>query len=536
MPGLHQRLLTIALLLLTLPCAAAQRPNILIILADDMGFADIGCYGGEIPTPHLDALAKNGLRYTQFYNTGRCCPTRASLLTGLYPHRAGVGHMVYGGDKGPGYHGYLTRQAVTLAEALKPAGYQTLMSGKWHVGHAEGQWPTDRGFDRFFGIHIHVDSYFRVLQEAPVYRDAERVIEPTAGPVPVEEGEDEWYTTDAFTDEAVRMLDERDPDRPFLLYVAHNAPHWPLEAPRENVDRFVGKYLGGWERLRETRLARMKKLGIVPEDTGLPPSDAADWDKLSEQDRADLDFRMAIYAAMIERVDQGIGRLVRELEDEGELDNTVIFFLSDNGGNAEGGMFGYRFEQNRKANFEQWRTSGRRSSSIGLAWAEATNTPYRMFKRYNHEGGILTPLIVHWPAGLPEQSRGQLTPALGHVIDLMPTCLELAGAEFPLTRDGGRTLRPQGQSLVPTFDARAWPEPRSALFWEHEHHAAVRLGRWKLVTLDTRKPDAWELYDLGRDRNERNDLAGQRPRLTESMRAAWYDWAEHNHALPKPKK
>lgn len=529
-------LIKVVVLLLALPVAAADRPNIVIIVADDMGYADIGCYGSEIPTPNLDKLAANGLRFTQFYNTGRCCPSRASLLTGRYAHAAGVGHMVYGGDKGPGYHGYLTADSVTLAEALKPAGYQTLMSGKWHVGHAKGQWPTDRGFERFFGIHIHVDSSFRVLQEAPVYRDGKLTIAPTEGPVPVAEGEDEWYTTDVFTTEAIRMLDERDKDKPFLLYVAHNAPHWPLEAPQENIDNFIGKYKQGWEKLRETRLSKMKALGIIGKEVELPPSNAVGWDTLDEQDREDLDFRMAIYAGMIERMDQNIGRLIDKLEAEGQLDNTVIFFLSDNGGNAEAGPFGYQFRKNRKANFEQWRAAGRRSSSIGLCWAEATNTPFRMFKKYNHEGGIATPLIVHWPAGLPESSRGKLTTTVGHVIDFMPTCLELAGAAYPTKRDGNKTAAYDGQSLVSAFDVSAPRAPRGTLFWEHEYHAAVRDGDWKLVTLDFRKDEAWELYNLNDDRNELNNLADEQPDRVHSLRAAWHAWAKQNHVVPKPKR
>ncbi|MEM6504128.1 MAG: arylsulfatase [Planctomycetota bacterium] len=521
-------------MLVAFPLFAGDRPNIVIILADDMGYSDIGCYGSEIPTPNLDKLAANGVRFTQFYNTGRCCPSRASLLTGRYAHAAGVGHMVYGGDKGPGYHGYLTEDSVTLAEALKPAGYQTFMSGKWHVGHAKGQWPTDRGFDRFFGIHIHVDSFFRVLKEAPVYRDGKLAIAPTEGPVPVGDNESEWYTTDVFTTEAIRMLDERDHDKPFMLYIAHNAPHWPLEAPQENIENFVGKYMAGWTELRQARLDKMKSLGLVAEGVQLPPSDAVRWESLSDDDRENLDFRMAIYAAMIQRMDQNIGRLINKLEAEDELDNTIIFFLSDNGGNAEAGPFGYQFKKNRKANFEDWRTVGRRSSSIGLCWAEATNTPFRMFKKYNHEGGIATPLIVHWPAGLPEQSRGKLTTAVGHVIDFMPTCLELAGAAYPTVRNGNKTATFDGKSLVSAFDTAATQELRGPLFWEHEYHAAVRVGGWKLVTLDFRNDDAWELYHLKVDRNELNNLAEQQPDLVQSMRSAWHTWAKKNNVVPKP--
>ena len=247
---------------------AADRPNIVLIMADDMGYSDVGCYGGEINTPNIDRLAADGLRFTQFYNTGRCCPTRASLMTGLYPHEAGLGHMVYG-DKGPGYHPFLNKQCVTIAEVLKDAGYRTMMAGKWHVGHKKGQWPIDRGFEHFYGIHIHVDSYFKVLGGCPVYHNHELVIAPTSDPENTLHPDQEWYTTDVFTDWSLKFLEEATgDDKPFFLYTAFNSPHWPLEAPDENIANYKGKYADGWDVLREYKLARMKKLGIVNTETG----------------------------------------------------------------------------------------------------------------------------------------------------------------------------------------------------------------------------------------------------------------------------
>ena len=312
-------------ILLSAP-ALANRPNIVLIMADDMGYSDIGCYGGEIPTPNIDALASKGLRFNQFYNTGRCCPTRASLMTGLYPHEAGVGRMVYA-NRGPGYLGYLNDHCATIAEVLGAAGYQTIMAGKWHVGHAPGQWPTDRGFQRFYGIHMHVDSYFKVLKNCPIYHDAQLAIAPTADPPNTLHPDKEWYTTDVFTDWALKFLDETNPaEKPFFLYVAYNSPHWPLEAPDENIHHFVGKYERGWDQLRQTKLARMKDLGIVARNTILSPSENATWDSIPQADRVELDYRRAIYAAQIERMDQNVGRLVAKLKGMNVIDNTLILF------------------------------------------------------------------------------------------------------------------------------------------------------------------------------------------------------------------
>jgi arylsulfatase len=510
----------------------AARPNIVLIMADDMGFSDVGCYGGEISTPNIDRLAAGGLRFTQFYNTGRCCPTRASLLTGLYPHQAGLGHMVYG-DKGPGYHPYLNDQCVTIAEVLRTAGYRTMMTGKWHVGHKRGQWPTDRGFDHFYGIHIHVDSYFKVLPGCPVYHNDQLVIEPTADPANTLHPDQPWYTTDVFADWSLKFLqDAAGDDRPFFLYTAFNSPHWPLEAPDENIANYQGKYAGGWDVLRDKKLKRMKQLGIVRPDTELSPSGCPPWATLSQQAQNELAFRREIYAAQIERMDQNIGRIVTKLQQLDKLDNTLLLFLSDNGCCAEGGMFGYQWQKNIRANFRQWRKQSGRSSSMGEAWSNASNTPLRMHKRWVHEGGIATPLIAHWPDVI--KTGGQLTDQPGHVIDLLPTCLDVASASYPGIHRG-RSIKPTpGQSLLPSLRDHTVNVQRT-LFWEHETHAAIRQGNWKLVTLNGTDETAWELYDLSVGRTETENVAGKYPEHVQSLQTQWQQWATQANVLPWPK-
>lgn len=514
-------------------CAEEQRPNIVLIMADDMGYSDVGCYGGEINTPNIDQLAMDGLRFTNFYNTGRCCPTRASLLTGLYPHAAGLGHMVYS-DKGPGYHPYLNRQCVTIAEVLRVAGYRTMMTGKWHVGHKRGQWPVDRGFEHFYGIHLHVDSYFKVLRGCPVYHNDQLVIPPTATPENATHPDQEWYTTDVFTDWSLKFLDEaKDDERPFFLYTAYNAPHWPLEAPTANIENYKGKYAEGWDQLRADKLTRMKQLGLVSQDTTLSPSGCPEWDSLSEEERAQLAFRREIYAAQIERMDQNIGRIVTKLRELDKLDNTLLLFLSDNGCCAEGGMFGYQWQKNNQSNFAEWRKQSGRSSSQGEAWSNASNTPFRLHKRWVHEGGIATPLIVHWPNTITD--GGKLTDQVGHVVDMMATCAEVAEAEYPTTFNG-QSIKPlPGASLLPNLRDQSLVSERT-LFWEHETHSAIRQGDWKLVTLDGANDDTWELYDMRPLRTETKNVAEEHPELVRELKQQWNAWARSTNVLPWPKE
>jgi arylsulfatase A-like enzyme len=397
--------------------AAAPRPNIVVILADDLGWSDIGCYGGEIETPHLDALAAGGLRFTQFYNTARCCPTRAALLTGLHQHQAGIGHMTR--DDGiAAYRGFLSDRCITIAETLKSAGYVSLTTGKWHVGSAPGQWPLDRGFDRFWGTPSGGGVYFKdalqIRTEIFFVNGSERVEPP-----------EDMYVTDTFTDRAIEFVEEAvtRTRRPFFLYLAHIAPHWPLQARPQDIAKYAGRYDVGWDVVRERRFQRQREMGLVARDMVLSPRDpqAKAWSEMPSEARRELAHRMAIYAAQVDSIDQNVGRLVARLKELGQFENTLILFLSDNGCSAEGGPGG--FSRGRP---DAPIGTGLSYASAGLEWANASDTPFRKFKSSTHEGGIATPLIVHWPAGIA--ARGQLRHQVGHVIDVMPTLVELTGA------------------------------------------------------------------------------------------------------------
>ena len=505
--------------------AHAGKPNIIVIMCDDMGYSDIGCYGGEIETPNLDKLATNGLRFTQFYNTARCCPTRASLLTGLYSHQAGVGHMT--GDSGlPGYRGHLMERCVTIAEALKPAGYRTFVTGKWHVGAKEKNWwPLQRGFDRFYGVPEGGGFYFKPTAGRSVVLDNEIVHTSQSGPMPIG-----WHSTDAWTDYGIKFIEEAvQRKEPFFFYLAHNAPHWPLQATDEDIARYKGKYLKGWDAMRAKRHKRMIKMGIVKKDWAITPRDKAaeSWDEVNEDEKGRMDTKMAIYAAQIDRVDQGIGRLVEKLQELGIFDDTLILFLADNGGCAEGGIWGFdRHKDKRIGTAESF-------SSYGLSWANASNTPFRLYKHWVHEGGIATPLIAHWPAVIKQ--KGELTHQPGHVIDIMATCVDVSGANYPAKYKGNEIIPMEGRSLVPAFDNK--PIEREAIYWEHEGNRAVRVGKWKLVS---RHPGGWELYDLEADRTELNSLAEKNPQKVAELIAMYESWAARCGVRPwpvrKPKK
>ncbi len=500
----------------TTAASAGQRPNIAVILVDDMGFSDLGCYGGEIPTPNLDKLAAGGLRFTQFYNTGRCCPTRAALLTGLYSHQAGVGHMVTD-RKQPGYEGNLNDRCVTLAEVMRGAGYRTAMAGKWHVtrytepaSEAEkANWPRQRGFDHYFGVIKGTANYFR---PDSLTRENEHIQPPMDG----------FYTTDAFVDNALKFIDEGDKTKPFFLYLAFNAPHFPLMAPADEIAKFRGKYKVGWDRLREQRHARQIELGIVDKAWPLSPRplEVKAWDTLAPEEQDRFDHIMAIYAAVVAHMDTAVGRFVETLRQRGALDNTLILFLSDNGGNAEAGPEG-RYVGQRP---------GSEDSNVfcGQSWATLENTPFRRYKHYNHEGGISTPLIAHWPARI--SGGGQLRTQPGHLIDIMATCVDVAGATYP-KEFRGKAIQPmEGRSLAPAFANQ--PIQRDALFWEHEGNAAVRVEDWKLVRLGRKGP--WELYDLKADRTEQRDLAATQPERAKELSAKWDAWAERAQVKPYP--
>jgi arylsulfatase len=542
------------------PQAAPPRPNIVLILTDDMGWSDLGCMGSEIATPNLDALAAKGLRFTQFYNTARCCPTRASLLTGLYPHRAGIGHMME--DKGQaGYRGDLNSRCVTIAEALRPAGYRTYAVGKWHVTRHNGpdgpkdNWPLQRGFERYYGTIHGAGSYF---DPATLTRD-NTAISPFADP---EYRPETYYYTDAIAEHAVRFIGQHEqatPGQPFFIYVAFTAAHWPLHALPTDIARQRGKYDAGYQPTLAARLAKQKQLGLVdPHWSAVPP--VGDWDKLA--DRRWETACMEVYAAQVASMDRGVGQIVAELKRTGQLDNTLVLYLQDNGACAEA-----QGRTGNAAHPEQARTAqptlpplapgallppgsvppqtreghpvlmGKKElpgpadtyMAYGEAWAHVSNTPFREYKHWVHEGGIATPLIAHWPKGIPTGRHGQLEPQPGHLVDIMATCLDLARAPYPAARHGEPTVPPAGVSLRPAFSGQSLQRPES-LCWEHEGNRALRDGRWKLVAKGPGRP--WELYDMAADRTEMHDLAAQQPERTRSLAAQWEAWARAQDVLP----
>ena len=524
-----------------MPEDASGRPNIIVILVDDMGYSDIGCFGSEIRTPNLDSLAEGGLRFSQMYNSARCCPSRAALLTGLNPHQAGVGHMV--ANLGvPEYQGYLKDNAVTIAEALKADGYSTFMSGKWHVGGDYNladpdSWtpsapgfptPTQRGFDRYFGILTGAGNFYfpKTLMDQDTL-------------VPLTDLDD-FYLTDAISDNAVSMIGEGvAQDSPFFMYVAYTAPHWPLHAHEEDMARYEGQYRGGWEELRTSRHEKLKSEGVVDEKWEISPRDADSppWDDVDDPDWQDI--RMAVYAAQIDRVDQGVGRILDALRSAGVDDNTLIMFLSDNGGCAEFLAEDSSLPQPSRysgvnpdgtpmvvGNIPGLRPGGAETfMSYDLPWANASNTPFRRFKRWTHEGGISTPFILSWPARIREPG---IVHSPIHLIDIMPTCLDAAGAGHPTERAGQQTIPLEGESVLPAIERRNWARERP-IVWEHEGSRAVRQGQWKLVSAIG---GGWELYDMEQDRTELNDLyARSRPKAQELERI-YAEWAERCGVLP----
>jgi arylsulfatase len=504
------RLLAVAsALAVSAAAVSAKPPNLLLILADDLGWSDLGCMGGEIPTPNLDRLAAEGAGFRQFYNAARCCPTRASLLTGRYPHQAGMGGMVVEKEsqaKGP-YQGYLEPAALTLAEALRPAGYRCYLSGKWHVGEFRPHWPVDRGFDRAWSLVSGAMNYYDLRKdkspglERVFARDGERVVPPADG----------RYVTDEFTRMAMEFLagHRRDqPDQPWFLYLAYTAPHWPLHAPEEIVRKHLPAYRDGWRPVREARHRRQLALGLLPPGTPLTPADGAEWESLEPPKRAEMTRKMAIYAAMIEVMDAGIGRVLADLERAGERDRTVVMFLSDNGACAEGGPLGQDFRPDLRGEIG----SVDSYHNYGRSWSNASNTPFRRHKSHTHEGGIRTPLLLRWPGTVKPGTR---IDAVGHVIDLMPTLCEVAGVKPPEALPG--------RSLLPRWRDGGKGEART-LGWEHFGAAAWRQGDWKLVRRDGAAP--WELYDLSRDPCELDDRAAAESERREEMAGAWTKWAD----------
>ena len=513
---------------------AAPRPNMIVILVDDMGYSDIGCYGSEIRTPHLDRLAGEGMRFTQMYNCARCCPTRASLLTGLYPHQAGVGHMVHDHGVGPAYQGYLRDDCMTIGEALKTAGYRTYYSGKWHVAKtytpgAEEQHlmgteghptPATRGFDRFWGTLAGAGSFFAPHSLV----DQDRFVKP--------EGDD-FYYTDAIADHACEFIgDAAGTGDPFFLHVCFTAPHWPLHAMAEDIARYESRYRDGWDVLRTARHEELKGLGVLNPRWEISPRDeqSRDFRELDAKRRDWEALRMAVYAAQVDRMDQGVGKILAKLDELGMADDTMVMFLSDNGGCAE-----FLAEDGHVQRYNQVPTKcgpmrvgnlpelapgpANTFMSYDLPWANASNSPFRLYKHWVHEGGVSTPLIVRLPGRTGE---GAFHHAPAHVIDIMATCLDLAGVTLP-GESGGKRVQPlEGESLLPAFRDADWRRDRP-IFFEHEGNRAVRLADWKLVS---KYPGRWELYELNDDRTELNDLSEQSPERVAAMVDLYDDWAQ----------
>ncbi len=520
--------------------SAAVRPNIVLILADDMGYSDIGCFGGEIRTPTIDRLAAGGLRFTHFHNSARCCPSRASLLTGLYPHQAGVGDMM--SDQGvDGYRGDLNRRCVTIAEVMRGAGYGTYAAGKWHVTRhlppeeSNHNWPLQRGFDHYFGTITGAGSYF----------EPDTLVR---GNTPIEPGKD-FYYTDAIADHAVEFIRGHAQTRqgqPFFLYCAFTAPHWPLHAPPEDIARYKGRFDKGWDILREERHRRMIEMDVVEKQWRLSPRD----DRVPAWAGAGNTVwqlrRMEVYAAQVEIMDRGIGRIVSALEAAGALSDTLILFLSDNGGCHEEltESWSNYFFSNREKVVRRKTLDGREVrffnnpnilpgaddtyQSYGRPWANLSNTPFRLFKVSAHEGGVATPLVVHWPRAI--KARGEFRRPMSHIIDIMATCVEVSGAKYPVELNGEAIQPMEGRSLVPAFSGRALE--REAIYCEHEGNRAVITERWKLVARGWQ--GAWELYDMVADRTETSNLAGKNPGQVNQLADMWDAWARRVKVLPRP--
>lgn len=532
--------------------ANKKQPNIILIMADDLGYSDLGCYGGEIQTPNLDYLAANGVRFRNFYNTSRCCPTRASLLTGLYNHQAGIGEMTTP-RKEEGYRGFITPNAVTVAEVLYAAGYRTAMTGKWHVSNTieqptkeeqvkwlnhqtshpffspVEQYPTSRGFEKYYGNIFGVVDFF----------DPFSLVNGTTPVAKVPAG---YYHTDAINDTTVTYIKEFSKgEQPFFIYVAHTAPHWPLHALPEDIKKYEQTYKAGWDVIRMARYKKMAKLGLIDSTvTKLSPriNNDLNWENNPTKDWDA--HAMAVHAAMIDRMDQGIGRIINTLKETGELDNTIILFLSDNGASPEDcARYGPGFDRPNQT--RDGRTilypvnkdvlPGPETSfaSIGQRWANVANTPYRFAKEQSYEGGVRTPMIAFWPKGI--SNKGGFSDQVGHVMDFMPTFLQLTSAEYPKTFKGNTITAYSGISLVPAFNTKAKLQPR-VLYNEHFKARYVRDAKWKLVSLagDT----TWRLYNMDEDETELNDLSEKYPEIVKKLSVQWRNWALTHAVLPKP--
>lgn len=484
-----------------------SKPNIILIMADDLGYSDIGCFGGEVQTPNLDRLAAEGLRFRQFYNCAKCNPTRASLLTGQYDQAVGVQNMEHG---------------ATFAEVLRTVGYRTIISGKWH----QSPLPTTRGFDRYWGLADGCCNFWNPGTEArPGEPKPGRKIktarrwanegEAIMGYVPEKK---DFYTTDEFANYAIDRLEEyKDDNKPFLLYMPFTAPHYPLHAWPEDIAKYRGKYKIGWDELRKQRYKRQLEMGIIDSKYAVSPRDpkVPAWDTLTEKQKDENDLLMAVYVAMIDRMDQAIGRLLEKVKQLGKSENTLVIFLADNGGCAE--------NVNTTPDIPPGPVESYRT--VGAAWANASNTPYRKYKSTDYEGGNCTPFIAYWPGVI---KPGTMTDQVGHIIDIVPTFMDISGAAYP-GRLNGQKLKPvAGNSLLPIFEGKQRP-PHEAIFWQFGQGKAVRQGKWKLVKYGN---SDWELYDLRADRTELTNVAKQHPDRVERMEQLWQQWRDDCKAQP----
>jgi len=521
-----------------------KKPNIVVMMVDDLGYSDLGCYGGEINTPNIDALGYNGLRFTQMYNGARCCPSRAALLTGLHPHQAGIGQL--SADLGvPSYQGYLREGCVTIAEVMKTAGYRTMISGKWHVsgswdnrdrdkwilGDKKHPMPKQRGFDRSFSLLNAADSFWN--PKSLIIEDVLVDVETS-----------DFHMTDAIGDHAVNQIEESvEMDMPFFQYVAFNAPHWPLHAWEDDIAKYEGKYMKGYDEIRTSRHEQQKGLGVVDDRWEISPrdSDSPDWDDVRNKEYEDI--RMATYSAMIEQVDRTVGRIVDTLKKAGEFENTVIMFLSDNGGCAE--LFQEDTDWPDASMWETAKTLDGEDVRVGnvpelrpgpdttfqsveLPWANVSDAPFRLFKRWIHEGGISTPFIVHWPDGLEKTAEILNNPM--HIIDISATCYEIAGAQYPKEHHDTEITPLEGQSFLPALKGKEMKRDVPITI-EHEGNQGIRSGDWKLVA-EWNKP--WELYNISDDRTEQNDLIDGEKDRVKALEKAYYEWAERAEVLPWP--
>jgi len=490
-----------------------DRPNIIVILVDDMGFSDLGCFGSEIATPNLDKLAAEGMILNNFYNCGRCCPSRASLLTGLYPHQAGVGDMLQAKGNTPAYQGYLSDSSVTIAQLLQQSGYHTITSGKWHVGLEPSAMACRRGFDKSFTMLNNGSSYYK---NGPLYNDG-RTVMFMEGCSPIQR-DTNYYLTQNITDFAVQAIDaQKNNANPFFLYVTYTAPHWPIQAIEADIKKYRGTYLKGWDKIREDRYNRQLNKKLIDASTKLSAryEKAAAWSDIADKDKDLWDIRMSVYAAMVDRMDKGVAEILKKLKETGEDKNTLIIFLSDNGGSADAVReLNYVIQRNGKPG------SGDNIDSYYPNWGNASNTPFRLFKRNVHEGGIASPFIAWYPKVI---KAGSMNTAAAHIMDIMPTCLEAAQIKYPSTYNG-KTLKPtEGISLFNTFKDKKG-DVHENLFWEHEGNKAVRSGKWKLVyELEYGK---WELYDLATDRSETKDLSATYPAEVKRLKALHDQWSQ----------